>query len=110
MLLGTCSYPRNAPHNEKEKFRVGFLFTIAAGMLAAATSSVQERADRFLALANTGCQALYRANSGAQWKAVTDVTLEHDAAAEATGKASAAFTGNPAIIKKRAIYSRIATS
>ena len=34
----------------------------------------------------------------AQWTAVTDVTPEHDAAAEATGKAYAAFNGNPAII------------
>src|SRR5207248_2963403 len=32
--------------------------------------------------------------------AVTDVTPEHDAAAEATGKAYAAFNGNPAIISE----------
>jgi peptidyl-dipeptidase A len=37
-------------------------------------------------------------NSEAQWTAVTDVTPEHDAAAEATGKAYAAFNGNPALI------------
>src|SRR2546428_13292757 len=61
-------------------------------------SPVQERADRFLKLANAGFQALYRVNSEAQWLAVTDVTPEHDAAAEATGKAYAAFNGNPAII------------
>jgi peptidyl-dipeptidase A len=65
---------------------------------AAATSAIQERADRFLALANAGYQALYRVNSEAQWLAVTDVTPEHDAAVEATGKAYAAFNGNPAII------------
>jgi hypothetical protein len=35
-------------------------------------------------------------NSEAQWTAVTDVTLEHEAAAEATGKAYAAFNGNAA--------------
>src|ERR1700745_1663338 len=63
-------------------------------------SPVQERADRFLALANAGYQALYRVNSEAQWAAVTDVTPEHDAAAEATGKAYAAFNGNPAIISE----------
>src|SRR6266849_5199570 len=63
-----------------------------------AVSPVQERADRFLKLANAGYQALYRVNSEAQWLAVTDVTPEHDAAAEATGKAYAAFNGNPAII------------
>jgi len=63
-----------------------------------AASLVQERADRFLALANAGYQALFRVNSEAQWLAVTDVTPEHDAAAEATGKAYATFNGNPAII------------
>src|SRR5216117_4514302 len=63
-----------------------------------AVSPNQERADRFLKLANAGYQALYRVNSEAQWQAVTDVTPEHDAAAEATGKAYAAFNGNPAII------------
>ena len=68
--------------------------------VAFAGSSIQERADRFLALANAGYQALYRVNSEAQWLAVTDVTPQHDAAAEATGKAYAAFNGNPAIISE----------
>ena len=63
-----------------------------------AAMPAQERADRFLKLANAGYQALYRVNSEAQWPAVTDVTPEHDAAAEATGKAYAAFNGNPAMI------------
>ena len=67
---------------------------------ALATSPIQERADRFLKLANAGYQALYRVNSEAQWAAVTDVTPDHDAAAEATGKAYAAFNGNPAIISE----------
>lgn len=61
-------------------------------------SALQQRADQFLSLANAGYQALYRVNSEAQWKAVTDVMPEHDAASEATGKAYAAFNGNPAII------------
>src|SRR2546426_1461093 len=73
-----------------------FLFLLPS--LTFAASSIQERADRFLKLANAGYQALYRVNSEAQWQAVTDVTPEHDAAAEATGKAYAAFNGNPAII------------
>src|SRR5437588_7407524 len=73
-------------------------FLIAS--IASATSPIQERADRFLALANAAYQAVYRVNSEAQWTAVTDVTPEHDAAAEATGKAYAAFNGNPAIIKE----------
>src|SRR5260370_905560 len=66
--------------------------------IAFAVSPIQERSDRFLKLANAGYQALYRVNSEAQWLAVTDVTPEHDAAAEATGKAYAAFNGNPAMI------------
>ncbi len=66
--------------------------------LVRAASPIQERADRFLKLADAGYQALYRVNSEAQWKAVTDVTPEHDAAVEATGKAYAAFNGNPALI------------
>jgi peptidyl-dipeptidase A len=63
-------------------------------------SPIQERADRFLALANAGYQAVFRVNSEAQWNAMTDVTPEHDAAAEATGKAYAAFNGNAAIINE----------
>lgn len=65
---------------------------------AFAASPIQERADRFLKLADSSYQALYRVNSEAQWLAVTDVTPEHDAAVEATGKAYAAFNGNPALI------------
>ncbi|MFL6520075.1 MAG: M2 family metallopeptidase [Chthoniobacterales bacterium] len=72
-------------------------FLFVSGLLAAA-SPIQERADRFLALANAGYQGLYRINAEAQWLSVTDVTPEHDAAAEATGKAYAAFNGNPALI------------
>ncbi|PYI75782.1 MAG: hypothetical protein DMF04_09535, partial [Verrucomicrobia bacterium] len=48
--------------------------------IAFASAPVQERADRFLKLANAGYQALYRVNAEAQWLAVTDVTEEHDAA------------------------------
>jgi peptidyl-dipeptidase A len=71
-------------------------FTIVTAGHAA--SPIQDRADRFLSLANAGYKALYRVNSEAQWNAATDVTPEHDAAAEAAGKAYAAFNGNPAII------------
>ena len=76
------------------------LLAFAASAPAETKSPIQERADRFLALANAGYQALYRVNSEAQWTAVTDVTPEHDAAAEAAGKAYAAFNGNPAIISE----------
>src|ERR1043166_3444321 len=79
-----------------------FLILVVSGAPAFAEtkSPIQERADRFLALANAGYQAVFRVNSEAQWNAMTDVTPEHDAAAEATGKAFAAFNGNPAIINE----------
>src|SRR6059058_513488 len=76
------------------------LIALISSAFAETKSPIQERADRFLALANAGYQAVYRVNSDAQWTAVTDVTPEHDAAAEATGKAFAAFNGNPAIINE----------
>src|SRR6476659_8981795 len=74
-------------------------FLVAVALMAA-PSPIQERADRFLALANAGFQGLYRVNAEAQWLAVTDVSPEHDAAAEGTGKAYAAFNGNPALISE----------
>jgi Angiotensin-converting enzyme. len=74
-----------------------FFFAFSSS-IALAASPVQERADHFLRLANAGFQALFRVNAEAQWTAVTDVTPAHDAAAEATGKAFAAFNGNTAII------------
>ena len=58
-----------------------FVISIAFRVAAFAASPIQERADRFLALANAGYQAVYRVNSEAQWNAMTDVTPEHDAAA-----------------------------
>ncbi|HSH39917.1 MAG TPA: M2 family metallopeptidase [Chthoniobacterales bacterium] len=61
---------------------------------------MQERADRFLALANAGYKGLVTVNSEAQWAAVTDVKPEHDAAAASAGKAAAAFNGNPALINE----------
>lgn len=76
------------------------LLLLLLSPFAFAASPIQERADRFLALANAGYQALYRVNSETQWLAVTDVTPQHDAAAEATGKAYAAFNGNPAMISE----------
>jgi peptidyl-dipeptidase A len=62
------------------------------------SSSVQDRADRFLNLVNAGYQALYTVESEAQWAAATDVTPAHDAASETASKARAAFVGNPALI------------
>jgi len=83
-----------------DSFPVLLFLLLVVPLRTFAASPIQERADRFLALANAGYQALYRVNSEAQWTAVTDVTPEHDAAAEAAGKAFAAFNGNPAIISE----------
>jgi hypothetical protein len=60
------------------------LVALVSPAYAETESPVQELADHFLALANAGYQAVYRVNSEAQWAAATDVTPEHDAAAEAT--------------------------
>ena len=67
---------------------VSAFFLLPASMFAS-NCPAQERAERFLSLANAGYQALYKVNSDAQWVAVTDVTPEHDAAAETAGKAAA---------------------
>lgn len=79
-------------------FRTISLLVGSAAVALAAVSPIQERADRFLALANAGFQSLYRVNSEAQWLALTDVSPEHDAGMEVAGKAYAAFNGNPALI------------
>src|SRR5204863_6035543 len=95
----TCSNYLARMHHLRILFiKTASLVLVSAAVALAAPSPIQERADRFLALANAGFQALYRVNSEAQWLAVTDVTAEHDAAAEAAGKAYAAFNGNPALI------------
>ena len=65
---------------------------------AQAAAPLQERADRFLDVVNATYKALVYVQSQAQWDAATDVTPEHDAAAEVAGKAMAAFAGNPALI------------
>jgi peptidyl-dipeptidase A len=85
---------------DRRKFFPALLLLVSVQLQAFAASPLQERADRFLMLVNAGYQAVFRVNSEAQWSAVTDVTPVHDAAAEATGKAFAAFNGNPAIIKE----------
>jgi len=85
---------------DRRKFFPALLLLVSVQLQAFAASPIQERADRFLALANAAYQGVFRVNSEAQWNAVTDVTPEHDAAAEATGKAFAAFNGNTAIINE----------
>ena len=84
----------------RRKFFSALLLLVLVQLKSFAASHIQERADHFLSLANAGYQAVFRVNAEAQWNAVTDVTPEHDAAAEATGKAYAAFNGNAAIINE----------
>jgi len=67
-------------------------------MLAQSVCPIQERADRFLKVVNSGYQALNYVDQKAQWAAVTDVKPEHDAARDVSGQALAAFDGNPVLI------------
>lgn len=67
-------------------------------MAQVATAPLQDRADRFLKLVNAGYQSLYYVSQQATWLASTDVKPEHDAAAEWSGKAFAAFNGSPEVI------------
>ncbi len=78
----------------------GIFCAFALTQIAFGAIPVQERADRFLELANAGFKALTKVNQEAQWFALTDVTPEHDAASETAGKAYAAFNGNPALINE----------
>ena len=71
---------------------------VLAAQAAPADAPLQDRADRLLALVNAAYQGLYQVQSEAQWAASTDVSPAHDAAAEAAGKAMAAFNGNLALI------------
>ena len=66
--------------------------------MAQMTTPLQDRADRFLKLANAGYQSLTYVAQEAGWAASTDVKPENDAAAEWAGKAFAAFNGNPVLI------------
>lgn len=85
-------------HVRRPLFRILWAGCFAFSCLGA--EDLRQRADRFLDVVNVGYQALYRANSEAQWFAATDVSEEHDRRAEAAGKAVAAFNGNPAFIRE----------
>ncbi|MBP1628069.1 MAG: Angiotensin-converting enzyme [Holophagaceae bacterium] len=78
------------------------VYALALGIpvMAQSVNPDQLRADQFLKLVNAGYQALTYVNQEAVWKSVTDVKPEHDAAAEAAGRAYAAFNGSPALISE----------
>jgi peptidyl-dipeptidase A len=69
-------------------------------LLAQTAAPLQERADQFLKLVNSGYQSLTYVQQQAMWLAATDVSREHDAGAEWAGKAYAAFNGSPALISE----------
>ena len=85
----------------REVITILSLWALAApgALTQARAADPQQRAADLLQLVNASYQALYKVSSEAQWLASTDVTPEHDAAAEVAGKASAAFNGNPALIR-----------
>jgi peptidyl-dipeptidase A len=81
--------------------------TASCALHAAQPSPLQERADRFLSLANAGYQSLIALRDSADWDLNTDVTPAHEAAAETASKAYSAFVGNPALIAEaRALLAR----
>ena len=84
--------------NRRSLFALFLLLVLPS--IAFAAIPIQERADRFLELANAGFKALTTVNQETQWDASRDVTPEHDAASAAAGKAYAAFNGNPALINE----------
>src|SRR5512143_186223 len=105
--------PRRLPMSRTHPFpRPAALLLLLAAALAplsasrpaaaqpAGRSALQERADRFLDLVNASYKAVYTVEQRALWDAATDVSPVHDAAAEAAGKARAAFNGNPAVINE----------
>ncbi len=61
---------------------------------------VQERADRFLAIAGAGYQALITIRENTDWDANVDVTPAHEAAATTAAQSFSAFVGNPALIRE----------
>lgn len=69
-----------------------------APLRADSPAPLQERADRFLALANAGYQSLITLREATDWDANTDVTPAHEAAAETASRAFSAFVGNPVLI------------
>lgn len=71
---------------------------VLQSLRAAATTPPQERADRFLVLANAGYQSLITLRESTDWDLNTDATPEHEAAAETAAKAFSTFVGNPALI------------
>ena len=88
---------------------LALVLALAAGcaLHAAQPSPLQERADRFLSLANAGYQSLIALRDSTDWDLNTDITPAHEAAAETASKAYSAFVGNPALIAEaRALLAR----
>ncbi len=90
--------------------RLALLVLGAAALLplrAAPSTPLQERADRFLALAGAGYQSLITLRENTDWDSNLDVTPANQAAAETAAKAYSAFVGNPVLITEaRALLAR----
>ena len=90
--------------------RLAFLALLGSGLLplrADQAPPIQERADRFLELANASYQALITLRESTDWDATADVTPVNEAAAKTAAHAFSAFVGNPALITEvRALLAR----
>jgi len=81
---------------------IGIVFVLSAVPLAAA--SVEDEARQFLALYDSLYLAMSRVANEASWKAVTDVTPEHDGERVGANKTYSAFAGNRGIIERAREY------
>ena len=96
-----CSLPAPMRHFTRRRLLrvvLNSLLCVTGACAATPQAATQERADRFLALANAGYQSLITLREATDWDVSTDVTPEHEAAAETAAKAYSAFVGNPALI------------
>src|SRR5438132_12629374 len=100
VIFVSTNLPRMHRHPFFRFLLLLLLLLVRSPGFAETKSPIQERADCFLKLANAGYQALFLVNSEAQWIAVTYVTPEHAASAEATDQSYGEFKGTPSIILK----------
>src|SRR5688572_32249192 len=80
----------------------GTVFVLATAPLTGA--SIEDEARQFLALYNSLYVAMSRVSSEASWRAVTDVTPEHDGERVGANKAFSAFAGDRNIIERAREY------
>lgn len=91
--------PRFAPRPISTALFLALGLPLSCSTLGGGASSDEARAREFLAFHNAGYQQVTRVSAEAQWVSVTDVSDEHTAASVGAGKAAAAFTGNPYVLR-----------